>query len=186
MTPPPLRALIREVADAYDAMPPLGPPCPMYADWRALGDACRADAWTVAHDLGRGFTVIDDPEPYPAAECMHRDYARGRFEVSRANSAHPLWSEATNVAFRTAHDVLGHCRARSGFDWIGELQACAAHGAWLHLDARRALFVECVMQTGTAIYRGAFPVQKCGDPTPYMTPALRDAYAHWIADPYRY
>lgn len=181
-----LRDLIGDVADAYERMPDARDPRTL-AVWRALGDDVRADAWSLVHDHLTTYRVTDDAEPYAAAELMHADLDRGRFRVSRANSEHPVWSPGTNVAFRTAHDVRGHWHARSGFDWPGELAACASHGIWVQPDARRALFVECVMQTGTTIARGAFPTQKVNAfPERYASPALAAAIGRWLNDPRDY
>lgn len=128
----------------------------------------------------------DDAEPYPDAAAMCADIAAGRFVVSRANSDHPLWTPADNVAFRIVHDVLGHFAASvrlgypasyvravagivppsdtvAGFDWRGETAACGAHVPLLPtLGARRALFTECLAQTAYAIDRGEFAAQRVG------------------------
>lgn len=155
----------------------------------------------------------DDPEPYPDAPAMLADIACGRFVVSRAHSEHPIWSEAENVAFRIVHDVLGHYAASvrrgypaaymateplegrvtnrnpsvAGFDWEGENLACAEHVRLLQTrGARRALFTECIAQTGYAIDRGGFGPQKVGDCGPLLPHAgtvadgLRSNYAAWL------
>lgn len=181
-----LRDLMPDIAAAYHATPstPADPWTRM--EWAALASACRSDFAAIVTSRLSWFHVTDEPEPYATAEAMRRHVARGYFAVSRANCEHPVWSAADNVAFRTAHDILGHCDADSGFDWIGELAACAYHGSGLMPGARPALFVECIMQTGTAIHDGRFPAQKVGDPRPYMSPALADAYAQWLSDPFTY
>lgn len=137
----------------------------------------------------------DDAEPYPDPVAMFRDIAGGRFVVSRANSDHPLWTVAENVAFRIVHDVLGHYAASvamgwhpgadsrpaetvciaappvAGFDWPGEVRACVQHVALLPLDARPALFTECLGQTAYAIREGFDTLtQKMAD----LEPALMD------------
>lgn len=109
----------------------------------------------------------DDPEPWPDARAMCRAlvhaYRDGTpWTVSRAFSAHPIWTPDENIAFRIVHDVIGHGRSGGGFDWAGENAACAAHAPLLTHRARRALFTECIAQTGYAIAAGGFGEQRIG------------------------
>lgn len=144
------------VAAAYDRAPVFD--ASAVPAWRALA----ADSVARAHAIGATLRVIetDNPAPYADASAMFDDLDRGRFVVSRANSEHPVWTVAENVAFRTVHDVLGHGATGGDFGWTGENLACAAHVPLLGLLARRALFTECIAQTGYAIARGGFGVQK--------------------------
>ncbi len=148
---------IEEIADAYDRAPVFE--YRALSAWRELAD----DSVRRAAAIGRLLDVIetDDPEPYADAPEMCADIATNRrFVVSRANSDHPVWSLAVNVALRTVHDVLGHFTSGGDFGWVGENLACGEHFPMLTLNARRALYTECIAQTGFAIARGGFGEQK--------------------------
>jgi hypothetical protein len=145
-----------EIADAYTAAPTFD--ATAVNGWRALAVDSTVRAAFIRTRLL--VTETDAPEPYADAPAMFRDIARGRFIVSRANSEHPLWTVAENVAFRIVHDVLGHARSGGGFDWKGENRACALHFPLLSAQARPALFTECIAQTAYCNARGAFGPQK--------------------------
>jgi hypothetical protein len=138
----------------------------------------------------------DDPEPYAGPGEMLADIAdRKRFVVSRANSEHPIWTVAQNVAFRIVHDVLGHYAVSvalgwpnddpesqrctvAGFDWTGENLACGAYVRVLpkgRRGPRMALFTECIAQTAFAIHSGAFGAQKVADLTDWPA-TMREDY----------
>lgn len=183
---------LSDIAKAYHAMPSTPDDRVTRDTWHALAVDCRVTAWDAVTYRLDHYRITSDPEPYPAAELMIHDVlVRRSFTVSRANCGHPLWSESANIAFRTAHDIWGHVDADSGFDYAGELAACAAHGRWIRAEQptpeRVALFVECIMQTATAIHDGRFPDQKVNaDPGRYMSPPLRRAFARWLRDPTNY
>lgn len=160
-----------EIAAAYARAPMSDPAAAEH--WDRLAAHSVEVAERIAADLS--VQVVRAAEPYACAESMFADIETGRFKVSRANSEHPRWDVATNVAFRTVHDVLGHFGARAGwgllagFGWAGEVAACGAHFALLqrgHGDvfadwaAAPALFTECLGQTGYAIHYGHFGPQK--------------------------
>lgn len=145
-----------ELAAAYAAAPTFDPAAA--PAWRALADDSLTRALLVRSRLAVSET--DDPEPYPDAPAMFRDLARGRFLVSRANSEHPLWTVADNVAFRIVHDVLGHWPSGGHFDWHGENRACALHASVLAPLARVALLTECIGQTAYVNVHGVFGTQK--------------------------
>lgn len=187
MTKPIFQSL-EEIATIYQAATS-GNDGYVMRDWRALSKAVHRSYAKVEADWG--IIVTDDPEPYPNVEAMYADLTEDKpFRVSRANSAHPLWTVETNVAFRTAHDVFGHWRARelwggvADFTWMGELEACAAHALKLDTCARRALFVECIAQTGAAIFYGRFLDQKVIGQFGNMLPQeVRNAYLNYIDNP---
>ena len=147
---------MHRIAAAYDRAPMFD--ASAVDCWRALAD----DSLTRAAELRTRFEVIetDDPEPYPDAPAMFADQSRGRFVVSRANSAHPLWTVEENVAFRIVHDCAGHFVSGGHFDWHGENLACAAHEPLLSASAGRALFTECIAQTAYCNAYGHFGPQK--------------------------
>lgn len=176
---------ITPIASAYDDAADYS-----YTDWgrrawRELGEDSLDRAAGIR--LLLNVVEVDAAEPYPTAESMCADIARGRFVVSRANCDHPLWDVDTNVAFQIVHDVLGHYAASirdgwylgdgfearvamfghvAGFDWEGENAACASHFRLLRsVRAREALFSECLMQTAWAITNGFDELaQKCVAP----------------------
>lgn len=147
---------LQAIAAAYAAAPTFDPS--VAPAWRELAD----DSLARAAQLRREFAVIetDDPEPYPDAPAMFADLDRRRFVVSRANSDHPLWTPAENVAFRIVHDVAGHYITGGHFDWRGENLACSAHERLLSPGARLALFTECIAQTAFCNAYGYFGPQK--------------------------
>jgi hypothetical protein len=162
--------------------------------WEDLAEDARERARGIRLLLDVQHTT--DAEPYPTAEAMCADIARGRFVVSTAHTEHPLWAKADNVAFRIVHDVLGHYAAsiRQGwrlgdafdvrvsraryvaeFDWSGEVAACGAHAPLLPtIGARKALATECLAQTAYAIERGGFGPQRVG----FIGHLLRGDAAH--------
>lgn len=158
--------------------------------WNALA----AESQKMAADIRLllQVTEVDRTWSYATANDMVTDIARGRLVVSVANSEHPQWTPAENVAFRIVHDVYGHFSASvrngypadlirgtaaygdwsgtlAGFDWPGECGACEAHARRLTQDARRALLTECLGQTGFAIASGnGFGRQYVGDLYPHL------------------
>ena len=175
------------IADAYGAAMdnPSGFPMDVRESWRALAASCETDARAIRSGSpvrivgpdgeirfrALQVSVSDDPEPYATPADMAADAAHnGRFVVSRANCEHPLWMPETNVAFRIVHDVRGHLATGGDFGWVGENRACDGHrrainrAPWstrTRRAAARAMFCECIAQTGYAIARGGFPDQIC-------------------------
>lgn len=144
-----------EIARSYAEAPVFDPKAA--PAWRELADDSRARADHLRKQLH--IEVTDDPEPYHTPQEMAEDIHKNKhFNVSRANSEHPLWSEDDNVNFRIVHDVMGHAVAGGDFGWHGENLACGAHFPLLSPQAQRALFTECVGQSAYgAQYRGFGP-----------------------------
>lgn len=148
---------LRPIAEAY-AQAPVYEPQAAQAFKELADDSVRRAAV-----LGKQLKieVTDNPEPYANSQEMAEDiHKRKHFVVSRANSEHPIWTPEQNVAFRTVHDVLGHAVSGGDFGWEGENRACAAHFPLLSANAQKALFTECIAQTGYAAYYRAFGPQK--------------------------
>lgn len=174
------------IADEYAAAirdgAPVGPAAA--ESWRALAATCRAEARAIRSGApvrivgpdGRitvrsvRVDVVGEAEPYPGPAAMAEDaVVNGIVRISRANSEHPVWSEAENVDFRTVHDIRGHLASGGDFGWVGENRACAAHRdaiarpQWSTRTRRAAavaMFCECIAQTGYAIARGGFGPQR--------------------------
>lgn len=148
---------LQPIAEAYAKAPIYDPKAA--AAYKELADDSVRRAAELAKQLH--IEVTDNPEPYPHAQAMADDiHKRQHFEVSRANSEHPLWTPEQNVAFRTVHDVLGHGVSGGDFGWEGENQACAAHFPLLSPQAQAALFSECIAQTAYAAHYRGFGPQK--------------------------
>lgn len=198
------------IANAYsdllklrEVVPDVSPE--IVAAWRELAE----DSLERAHGVRLlvNVRITDDPEPYESAGDMCADIAHGNFVVSRAHSDHPVWDRGENVAFRIVHDVLGHFAATvgslqadipgppivgdwdrdaaehvAGFDWEGECRACAAHAPLLpSIEARKALFTECLAQTAYAIERGGFGPQVAGFTGAYLyTETIANSYDKFI------
>jgi hypothetical protein len=157
-----------QIAEAYSKAPVYDPKAA--PAWKALADDSMRRAQALQQQLK--VEVVDDPEPYTTSQEMAEDVHKNRhIYVSRANSSHPMWSVEQNVAFRLAHDVLGHCVAGGDFGWQGENLACAAHFPLLSPEAQKALFTECIGQTAYGAYYRAFGPQKVAYLDDYMEPA---------------
>lgn len=148
---------LRPIAEAYAAAPTYEPQAAQA--FKELADDSVKRAAVLAKQLK--IEVTDNPEPYANAQEMAEDIHKHKhFVVSRAHSEHPIWTPEQNVAFRTVHDVLGHAVSGGDFGWEGENRACAAHFPLLSANAQKALFTECIAQTGYAAYYRAFGPQK--------------------------
>jgi hypothetical protein len=158
---------IEPIAQAYERLPTYDPQAALA--WKELADNSMRRAAQIGQRLN--VQVTDDPEPYANHQEMFNDINQGRFQVSRANSEHPIWTPEQNVAFRTVHDVEGHHPTGGDFSWAGENKACGAHAATLPPLAQKALMTECLGQTGWAIHNGGFGPQKVG----YMDPEIPSA-----------
>lgn len=131
------------IARAYAEMP-------VYDDkaapaWMQLGNESLAQANTIRQKLDVEET--DDPNPYHSIDQLITDVHHNRhYLVTRANVAHPVWSEDQQIAFRIVNDVVGHAQSRSGWDWAGVNAAAQVHMPIVSELAREALFVETVAQ----------------------------------------
>jgi len=112
-------------------------------------------------------TETAESQPYRSAAEMFSDLEQGRMLVSNANSVHPLWTVAENVAFRITHDITGHYAAHcngapvADFSWEGELAAAEWHTSTLPVGIiRDALFTEVVGQAAFFLVYGTFTDQK--------------------------
>jgi hypothetical protein len=159
---------LQPIAEAYKRAPVYDPKAA--AAWKELADDSMARFRELQKQLH--IEVTDDPEPYASAKEMTDDiHGKQHFWVSRANSEHPVWTPEQNVAFRAVHDVLGHAVSGGGFDWHGENAACRAHFPLLSPNAQRALFTECIAQTGYANHFRGFGPQKVAFLDEFLTPA---------------
>lgn len=160
---------LQPIAEAYAKAPIYDPKAAGY--FKELAD----DSVRRAHVLGQQLhiEVTDNPEPYPNAQAMADDIHKNKhFIVSRANSAHPVWSVDQVVAFRTVHDVLGHAVSGGDFGWQGENLACGAHFPMLTVTAQQALFTECIAQSAYVVfYRSYGPNKVCLFPQ-FTDPAM--------------
>lgn len=148
---------MQEIAEAYAQAPVYDPKAA--AAWRELANDSVRRMEVLAQQID--IEVVDDPEPYSDVHEMCQDvHEKRKFKVSRANSEHPIWSVDENVAFRTVHDIMGHCVAGGDFGWAGENAACAAHFPLLSDLAQQALFTECIAQTAYAQYYRSYGPQK--------------------------
>jgi prophage maintenance system killer protein len=158
---------INPIADAYDSLPSYDPRAVLA--WQELAQDSTQRANQIRNRLN--VQVTDNPEPYANAQAMFQDINKGNFQVSRANSEHPIWTPDQNVDFRIVHDVLGHHPSGGDFGWQGENQACGKHFGLLTPNAQQALMTECLGQTGSAIRNGGFGPQKVGLMSSMLAPA---------------
>jgi hypothetical protein len=127
--------------------------------WQKLGDLCRQQA----ADLGKVFELhVLDEDPYASAEEMQADIDQHVYKVTTQHSNHPVWDVDTNVAFRIAHDILGHGSRRSDFSFKGEVQAYQGQCDWTSVDMWPALFSEVIAQSAYANCHHLFGEQKVG------------------------
>ncbi len=105
-------------------------------------------------------TEVPESEPYLTAQAMFDDIEAGRFRVSNLNCRHPQWTQQQNIDFRIVHDVIGHCHAKAGFSWKGELAAYKSQSRWHSELAAEALYTEIVGQTAVYSVDKVFPAQK--------------------------
>jgi len=127
--------------------------------WQML----MADTLTRFAFLVKGGLRVEfvDADPYAdAAEMFAEIRAHKRLRVTRANSEHPVWTEAENVRFRAVHDYYAHFLTGLDFSLAGEVGAYEAHARLLPYKAQRALLVEVVAQAACFTFDGVFPVQK--------------------------
>lgn len=114
------------------------------------------------HPLGLSYEDVlwiptGDPEPYPDMPAMRRDWvADGIVFVSNQHCDHPVWSVATNVAFRVWHDT-GHIKEGLGFSVDDELRLFGRQARHLPPQEADALFSESVYQLAACVALGGFP-----------------------------
>ena len=88
---------LQPIAEAYAKAPVYDPKAA--AAYKELADDSMRRADVLRNQLH--IEEVNDPEPYPHAQAMTDDiHKRQHFQVSRANSEHPLWTPEQNVAFR--------------------------------------------------------------------------------------
>lgn len=146
-----------DIADAYSKAPVYDPKAAVA--WKELADDSMARFKVLSDHLK--IEVTNDPEPYKTLEEMCEEiHKKQKFKVSKANADHPIWSVAQTVAFRTVHDVLGHCVSGGDFGWHGENKACSAHLPLLSHTAQQALFTECIGSSAYAQQYRAFGPHK--------------------------
>lgn len=161
---------LQPIAEAYAKAPVYDPKAA--AAYKELADDSMRRADVLRNQLH--IEEVNDPEPYPHAQAMTDDiHKRQHFQVSRANSEHPLWTPEQNVAFRIVHDVLGHGVSGGDFGWEGENKACQAHFPLLSAEAQKALFSECIGQTAYAAHYRHFGPQKVALFPEFYEPAQR-------------
>lgn len=155
-------ALQRLIANAYARAPEYDSSA--VPAWQALAALCVQQS----RGLRARFRIVevDDPMPYPTAGAMFIALASGELNVSRANSAHPVWTVQENVAFRICHDIHGHYAAwRLGlvadFSWQGEYSAATQQERDLPPALVRSAFLtEALGQAAYALEFGEFGVHK--------------------------
>lgn len=129
------------IAQAYAKAPLFDPKAA--AAWKELADDSLARAAQLSAQLQ--IEVTDDPHPYTSPQELWKDVTKKQhLFVSRAASDHPVWTEDQVIAFRIAHNVLGHAAAGGDFGWTGTNLAAAAHMPYLSPTAQQALFTETV------------------------------------------
>jgi hypothetical protein len=131
---------LQPIAEAYAKAPVYDPKAA--TAFKELGD----DSTRRANVLRKQIEVeeTNNPEPYPSHDKMLDDiHKRQHYEVSRANTDHPIWTPEQVVAHRMVHDILGHGVAGGkDFGWDSENRATAAHMPLLSENAQKALFTE--------------------------------------------
>jgi hypothetical protein len=114
--------------------------------------------------LSKDYQIIryDDVDPYKSSDEMFADIAQGVFKVTSLHSIHPVWSVDTNVAFRIAHDLLGHTTGHAPFSLRGEVLAYQGQCMNTPEELWPVLFTEIVAQTCTFNVHHLFGPQKVG------------------------
>lgn len=131
---------LQPIAEAYAKAPTYDPKAA--AAYKGLGDDSVRRAGVLRKQIEVEET--NNPEPYPSHEKMLDDiHKRQHYEVSRANTDHPIWTPEQVIAHRMVHDILGHGVAGGkDFGWDSENRATAAHMPLLSENAQKALFTE--------------------------------------------
>ena len=148
---------VEKIAAAYDRAPLFQ--LSAYASYQSLAK----DSLALALRAQRRLKVVltSSEEPYSNAADMFADIEnRRRLYVSSAHCEHPVFTTDESIAFRIVHDYYGHYMARSGFDWVGEREACKAHSAYVSPEAFPAFFTECYGQAAFRVVNGYLTAQK--------------------------
>lgn len=157
-----------EVAQAYLKAPIYDPKA--VGGWMELAQDSVRRADALRHHLT--IEPTDHPEPYETPQKMWEDvHKKGHYYASRADSDHPLWTGDQAVAFRTVHDVLGHCVSGGDFGWSGTNRATRAHLPLLSPEAQRALFTETIGRKAFGTYYRSFPTHKIAYLKDFIDPA---------------
>lgn len=146
---------LQEVAQAYAEAKIYDPKAAVA--WQELAQDSLHRAEVLSDQLRVELT--DDPHPYQSINEMAEDVMKKRhILVTRAQASHPVWSVDQVVAFRLAHDVLGHIVGGGDWGWHGSNLAFAAHAPLLSENAQKALFTETLGQVAYAsVYRSLGP-----------------------------
>jgi hypothetical protein len=148
---------LQPIAEAYAKAPVYDPKAA--AAYKALADDSMRRAEILRKQLH--IEEVNDPEPYSSHEKMLDDiHKRQHYEVSRANTDHPLWTPEQVIAYRTVHDILGHGVSGGDFGWEGTNKATQAHMPLLSSEAQKALFTEAIGQTAYGTHYRHFGPQK--------------------------
>lgn len=159
---------ITELAEDYASLlASTTPPHPhTIAAWHDLGRYVTLQADTIRSDVY--VTITPNPEPYATAADQAADLRQGRLVISSAHCDHPVWSPATNIAYRIVHDVYGHGLDGAPFTVAGELEAWSRQLRIMQHHRTpepvvAAAFTETVGQLSYAAVHGGFPaVQRIG------------------------
>ena len=102
--------------------------------------------------LGLKVIVSRKENPYPTAEALRADVAKGQLRVFGGASDHPLMTNEQNVMFRAVHDVFG--RAADGFEYgaRGDLNAAIRHAQMYSDTGRAAMLTETYGTSSWANY----------------------------------
>ena len=83
-------------------------------------------------------------EPYTKVSQMFSDLENNKIQLSVLNLDHPIFSHTSNIAFRIAHDILGHWKmgtCHNMFSFVGEIDAFRSQARYLRNPAsKKALF----------------------------------------------
>lgn len=103
-----------------------------------------------------------DNSPYPDAQTMTKDIAKGSFRVAPTTPEESTvaWDGNTNDQFRGLHDTIAHGGAGSTFSYDGESLATEAHRSTLPKESHRALTAEVLGQAAYHEFGGDFVDQK--------------------------
>lgn len=159
---------MQEIAQAYAKAPIFEPKAA--TAWKELADDSVARARVLMDQIE--VEPVNDPAPYESLEEMCEDIKKKKhLFISLYNLQHPVWTRDQYVAFRVAHNVLGHCAANGDWSWEGENLATGAHMALLSPTAQQALFSETLGQSAYAAFYQAPGPQKVSLLKDYMEDA---------------
>jgi hypothetical protein len=162
------------IGASYDSMPIIDPKA--VALWQKLGQVCLEQAANLRTVYN--ITRWDDRDPYTSSDEMFADIANGAYQVTSLHSTHPVWDVETNVAFRIAHDLLGHGSSGGEFSLYGEILAYQGQCMNTPEELWPVLFTEIVAQTCFLNVHHFFSVQKVG--LLNLSQQEIDAHVAWI------